>query len=175
MECVIMAEKKELPQRGGECNGYQACPRRTSDAETIWRMQVKAFTPLLERYQDFDTNPANEPLERVERRVTQPETFFYIIMADDEPVGAIRVVDPKDGAAAKRISPLFVLPEYQGKGVAQAAMMEAERIHGGENWMFQTILQEAGNCHLYEKMGYRQTGEQRVVNERMTLVTYEKE
>lgn len=36
------------------------------------------------------------------------------------------------------------------------------------------ILQEAGNCHLYEKMGYRRTGEEHIVNESMTIVSYEK-
>ena len=35
------------------------------DAETILRMQHVAFAELLERYQDFDTNPGNEPLEKV--------------------------------------------------------------------------------------------------------------
>ena len=145
-----------------------------SDAETIWRMQVKAFAPLLEKYRDFDTNPGNETLERVQRRLEQPETFFYRIMLGGETVGAIRVFDPQDSASPKRISPLFVLTEYQGKGVAQAAMRETERIHGGENWVLYTILQEAGNCYLYEKMGYRQTGERKKINERMTLVCYEK-
>ena len=36
------------------------------------------------------------------------------------------------------------------------------------------ILQEPINCHLYEKMGYRQTGKTEVVNERLTLTFYEK-
>ena len=30
-------------------------------------------------------------------------------------------------------------------------------------------------CYLYEKMGYYQTGETRVINERMTLVFYKKD
>jgi len=145
-----------------------------SDAETIWRMQVKAFALLLEKYQDFDTNPGNETLERVQRRFDQSETYFYRIVLNGETVGAIRIYDSKDGISPKRISPLFVLPEYQGRGIAQAAIREAERIHGRENWALDTILQEAGNCRLYEKMGYRQTGERRIINGRMTLIGYEK-
>jgi len=145
-----------------------------SDAETIWRMQVKTFAPLLEKYRDAETNPGNETLERVKRRFAQRETFFYQIRFKGETVGAIRVYDPQDAHSRKRISPLFILPQYQGRGIAQAAIREAERIHGSTNWNLETVLQEAGNCRLYEKMGYRQTGESRVVNERMTLVTYEK-
>jgi len=37
-----------------------------------------------------------------------------------------------------------------------------------------TILEEAGNCHLYEKIGYMKTGKTEVINEKMTLVFYEK-
>ena len=146
----------------------------SSDAETILRMQVKAFAPLLEKYRDYETNPANEALERVKRRFDQPETHFYRIVWNDETVGAIRVYDPQDGVSRKRISPLFVLPEHQGKGIAQAAIREAERIHGSGNWALDTILQETGNCRLYEKMGYRQTGKRKKINDRMTLVCYEK-
>lgn len=38
-----------------------------------------------------------------------------------------------------------------------------------------TILQEAGICHLYEKVRYRQTGRIRKVNDCMTLVFYRKD
>lgn len=31
-----------------------------SDAESIFDIQVKAFTPLLKKYKDYDTSPANE-------------------------------------------------------------------------------------------------------------------
>ena len=143
------------------------------DAQTIWRMQRIAFAALLERYQDFDTNPGNEPLEKVQWRLSLPATSFYFIQVDGVNAGAIRVVDHYDDSP-KRVSPLFVMPEYRGKGVAQAAIRSAEAIHGSENWQLLTILQEAGNCHLYEKMGYRQVGIAKVVNERMTLVIYEK-
>ena len=146
---------------------------RVEDAERIWNMQIESFRELLERYRDMETNPGNEPLEKAVMRINQPFTYFYFIEADGQTVGAIRVVDRKNGEP-KRISPLFVLPEFQGRGYAQAAILEAERLHGSDNWSLDTILQEKGNCHLYEKMGYRQTGETEVVNERMTLVMYRK-
>ena len=31
------------------------------DAELIWRMRVAAFTGLLAKYQDLDTNPGTPP------------------------------------------------------------------------------------------------------------------
>ena len=143
------------------------------DAEVIWKMQRIAFAELLERYQDFDTNPGNEPLEKVQWRFSFPATYFYFIQVDGVNAGAIRIIDHHDDSQ-KKISPLFVLPKFQGMGIAQAAIREAERIHGSDNWCLDTILQEKGNCHLYEKMGYRQTGETRVINDRLTLVLYKK-
>ena len=143
------------------------------DAEVIWQMQLAAFAELLERYQDFDINPGNEPLKKVQWRFSFPATYFYFIQVDGLNAGAIRIIDHHDDSP-KKISPLFVLPQFQGKGIAQAAIREAERIHGSDNWCLDTILQEKGNCHLYEKMGYRQTGETRVINDRLTLVFYKK-
>lgn len=93
---------------------------------------------------------------------------------DNEIVGAMRVDDKKEDGKPKRISPIFVMLPYRNRGIAQAAITEAEKIHGESNWELTTILQEAGNCHLYEKMGYCQTGEKIPANESMTLVGYTK-
>ena len=90
-------------------------------------------------------------------------------------VGVIRVVDAHDSEKAKRISPIFIMEEYRGNGYAQEAIRLAEEIHGAGNWELDTILQEKGNCYLYEKMGYRQTGKTEVVNDKMTLVFYKKD
>lgn len=145
-----------------------------SDAEELHAMQVEAFRELLEKYQDFDTNPANETVEKVEARLKQEFTFYYFICIGQQKVGAIRIVDDKEHGGAKRISPLFTLPQFRGRGIAQEAVRLCEEIHGRENWELETILQEPGNCHLYEKMGYRRTGRTEVVNERPTLVFYVK-
>ena len=145
------------------------------NAEEIHAMQVEAFKELLEKYQDFDTSPANENMEKVEARLKQDFTFYYFICIGQQKVGAIRIVDKKEVGKNKRISPIFILPEFQGKGIAQKVIRLCEEAHGGGNWELDTILQEPKNCHLYEKMGYRQTGKTEVINERLTLVYYEKE
>ena len=144
-----------------------------NDCEKLWKMQVEAFSELLEKYQDYDISPANEPMSRVEERLRQSFTYYYFIMDGETVVGAIRVVDMKDGSR-KRISPIFIMKQFRGKGYAQQAIRAVEELHGRENWALGTILQEDGNCCLYEKMGYRQTGETEVINERMTIVNYAK-
>ena len=144
------------------------------DAELIWKLQVECFTELLERYQDFDTNPANEPIDKVIMRLNQSFTYFYLIQYEEKIVGAIRVVDKKEVGKNKRISPLFVLPTYHNKGIAQATIKIVEECHGSDHWELDTILQEKGNCYLYEKMGYHQTGKVQQINDKLTLVFYEK-
>ena len=145
-----------------------------TDAEILWKMQVAAFSELLDRYHDYATSPANESLDRILIRLAQPSTYYYFIIDNGKKVGAIRVEDMKDGSR-KRISPIFILKEYRGKGLAQAAITAVEKIHGSNNWKLDTILQEKGNCHLYEKMGYHRTGKMEMINDRMTIVDYEKE
>lgn len=39
------------------------------DTKEIWEMQVKSFKNFLDKYQDFETNPANESISNVEMRL----------------------------------------------------------------------------------------------------------
>jgi len=144
------------------------------DAEKLWKMQIAAFQDLYAKYKDAETSPATEPLEKVVIRLEQPYTYYYYIKVEDSIVGAVRVVDAKEPNTCKRISPIFIMKEFRGRGYAQQAIQLAEVIHGSSGWELDTILQEKGNCHLYEKLGYRRTGELRVINDRMTLVDYVK-
>lgn len=144
------------------------------DAKELHAMQIKAFKELLEKYQDLDTNPGNESVEKVEARLKQDFTFYYFICVGQQKVGAVRIVDKKEVGKTKRISPIFILPEFQGKGIAQKAIRLCEEKHRNGNWELDTILQEPKNCHLYEKMGYRQTGKTKAINEKLTLTFYEK-
>lgn len=144
------------------------------DLNTILQMQEEAFSELYAKYQDTKTSPATEKYEDILLRFNQPETTYYFITTDNIKVGVIRVIDCKDGVTRKRISPIFIMPDYRNMGYAQGAIREAERIHGDQNWKLDTILQEKGNCYLYEKLGYHQTGKTKMINDRMTIVFYEK-
>ena len=85
------------------------------NAKELHAMQVKAFKELLEKYQDFDTSPANENVEKVEARLKQDFRFYYFICIGQQKVGAIRIVDQKENEKNKRISPIFILPEFQDR------------------------------------------------------------
>ena len=144
-----------------------------SDCEKIWSMQIEAFADLLAKYQDYETSPGNESIEHIQAKLLDEFTFFYFIYHEDEIAGAVRVVDRKDGDR-KRIAPIFIMKKFRNRGLAQKAFEEIERIHGINHWMLDTILQEEGNCYLYEKLGYKRTGIIEHINERMDIVYYEK-
>lgn len=144
------------------------------DASKIHEMQVKAFLPLLEKYQDYDLSPATETVERIIRRIEQPFTHYYIIEIDSKAVGAIRIVLLEEGKKC-RISPVFILPEYQNLGVAQKVFHKIETMYLPEKgWELETIKEELGNCYLYEKLGYKRLSHEQKVNDKMTLIHMEK-
>ena len=143
------------------------------DMKTIWRMQKEAFGGLLEKYQDQGISPASESYERIIEKYEMEGSFYYFISDSGVNVGVIRIIDKNDGSR-KRISPIWIMSEHRNKGYAQAAIMEAERIHGADNWSLDTILQEKGNLHLYEKLGYHRTGKIEKISDRMDIVYYEK-
>lgn len=147
---------------------------KKEDMETIWKMQLEAFAELLKKYNDYDMSPGAEKFDMVMARFEQPWTTYYFIVANSERVGGIRIVDKKDGSK-KRISPIWIMPKFRNKGYAQQAILAAEKIHGSKNWCLDTILQEKSNCHLYEKLGYHQTGKIEHINENMDIVFYEKD
>lgn len=147
----------------------QACEE---DCPDILRIQQKSFAHLLEKYQDYDTNPGAESLEKILGRFIQPFTTYYFILLEGAVIGMLRVCDFQDRC---RLSPICILPEYWGRGYAQQAMREMENLYpDAKIWELETIAQEEKLCHLYEKMGYLPTGKQKRLKDGMDIKFYEK-
>ena len=144
------------------------------DIKEKWEMQVEAFKSLLEKYQDYDMSPAIESYENVLNKYKQPWTSYYFITRNNEKVGAVRVIDNKDGSR-KRIAPIWIMPAFRNQGLAQLAMREVEKIYGSQHWQLDTILQEQGNIYLYEKLGYKRTGEIENIKDGMDIVYFHKD
>lgn len=159
--CIYMSMKVELVQAG------------LPDAQTISDMQKKSFQKLLEHCRDYDTNPGAESIQKIIARMEQRETQYYSIRHNQMNVGAIRVIC-MDGGTLCRISPIFILPEERNKEYAQETLRTLEGMYTPQKWILDTILEEKGNCYVYEKAGYRQTGEVKTLKEGMHLVHYEK-
>ncbi len=143
------------------------------DMHELWEMQVDAFKDLLDKYQDYDMSPAAESYERILQKYDFTGTIYYFIVADGIKVGGIRVIDKMDGSR-KRISPIWIIHEFRNKGYAQQAIQEVDKLYGDDNWSLDTILQEKGNIHLYEKLGYKRTGKIERISYLMDIVYFEK-
>ena len=144
-----------------------------SDCKQIHKMQASAFAALLEKYRDFDTNPASESLEKIQNKFSQSFTDYYFIMLDKTKIGVMRVVRLSDTTC--RISPMLILPEYQNNGYAQQALSAVEKLYpNAEEWKLDTIKEESKLCYLYEKCGYVPTGKEETLKDGMTIVYYSK-
>lgn len=147
---------------------------KDEDIELLHKMQVDSFMPLYEKYHD-DMSPAIETVERIRNRAKAPGRKYFFIVKDGVRVGAVNIgtrdVNDKE---TYYISPIFILPEYQNQGIAYAAIMKAFDMNPEiKKWKLDTILQEKGNCHLYEKCGFVRVGGEEIINDKMTIVFYE--
>lgn len=147
----------------------------TEDAETIHRQKHAAFWPLYEKYHDDATSPALELLSKVKNQLAQPTSDWFLIRAQGQTAGALRVVRERteDGLPCCRVSPLFVLPEMQGRGIATSALTEVFTLYPeAAQWRLSTILQEHGNCRLYERLCFRRTETEASAYPNMDFVYY---
>lgn len=162
---------RDLPQPGS----VQLVRATAEDAEHLHRMKHDAFWPLYLRYRDDATSPALELLSKVKGQLADASTDWWLIRRETQDVGAMRIVRERTGTglACCRVSPLFILPEHQGQGAAQAALMSAFELYPeAAQWQLSTILQEAGNCHLYEKLCFRRIMTEPTAYPGMDIVYY---
>ena len=148
---------------------------RDDELTQLLEMQKEAFKPLYEKYHD-DGNPYLENLERIQGRAARPNRHYYFIVKDGARVGAINVGhnDPNEKKISF-VSPLFILPKFQNQKIGYVALQQIFSLYPEVTlWRLETILQEPANCHLYEKCGFVRTGEETIVNDKMTLIMYER-
>ena len=144
------------------------------DLSLLYKMQIESFKILLDKYKDFDINPGNESLDRIMEKYNQRFTTYWMIKYGGKEVGGVRVIT--GGHGRYRISPVFIIPSQQGKGIAQEVFRLLEEFYvDSKVWLLDTILEEKGHCYLYEKLGYKKTGKPEKIKEGMTIVYYEKQ
>ncbi|WP_045575518.1 GNAT family N-acetyltransferase [Desulfosporosinus sp. I2] len=145
----------------------------TSDAEAMRIMQIESFTPHFQHYMDVETSPVNESLEKMIYRISYEKGCYLKIMVDSILAGCVWVheLTPK----LYRIGIIYISPEFQCKGVGQKALAIVESLFPeAESWELDCPSDMAINRKCYEKVGYRFTGETRIINDKLTLVSYRK-
>lgn len=144
-----------------------------NDAERLSEIQKTCFSPHLERYQDFETSHAMVSLDTIKWQIENEN--FYKIMLDDVWVGSINI-RKLDEIGSYKLHIINVLPEYQGRGIRQEAIRLAEGLFpDAKSWCLETLEDMPNNRHLYEKAGYKFTGKTEKINDKLTLVYYQKD
>lgn len=148
-------------------------PAKAEDAIRLTEMQSRAFMPCVMKRGGFETSPAAETPDRMLERITSEKSHAFIIMADEFPSGMIRIKELGEGAY--KISPIFVLPEFQNKGIGQRAMHLAfEKFPDARLWILFCVREDEKNVYFYEKLGFEKTGSERRLTDKITLIGYER-
>ncbi|MCM3574594.1 bifunctional NUDIX hydrolase family protein/GNAT family N-acetyltransferase [Mesobacillus subterraneus] len=141
------------------------------DAEELLALQREVFMPLYEKYKDHETSPVTQTMERFSARFKRGE--YYKILFEGMLAGSVHVYEKSPGLLKLHI--INILEKYHNKGIAQEVMKRLELMYPeAEAWELDTILTEERNCYLYEKMGYKRTKEDKVINKDMTIIRYRK-
>lgn len=144
---------------------------RKSELKKAFKMHRKGFMPTFLKYHDR-INPIFTPYKKFLSYHNSSSLHMYWIMYNGKAVGEIFIGIKEDYNKLVRI---FVLKEFQNKGIAQQAIKIAENLFpNNKRWCLDTIKEEKNNCHLYEKLGYKPTGKEKKINKRMTIIDYEK-
>ncbi|MNI44561.1 Acetyltransferase (GNAT) family protein [compost metagenome] len=140
------------------------------EADTLRIIQNEAFQEDLAKFQDFETNPACESLERMQYKILNSE--YYTISFDSTIIGGAAV--RKRANYEYRISPVFLLPRYQDKGFGkQIINYLISSYPDAQLWSLDTPKQNARNSYFYEKLGFIPVGES-YINERLSLTQYQR-
>jgi ribosomal protein S18 acetylase RimI-like enzyme len=143
--------------------------QRTSieEAESLLDIQKKAFYKDWLKYED-PMNPYHESLERLKSKIEEFE--YFTIYCDDKIIGGADI--RKRSENHYRLNRIYMDPSFQNQGLGYKAIRVLESyFKEAKLWELDTPKDGYGNQHLYEKLGYKKTGEH-VVTDKLTLFDY---
>lgn len=140
-----------------------------NDIPEINQIQKNAFK---ESFNNYRFCPAYEITN--EQMLTYFEkSDVYKILFDGIIVGSIFIY--KIANNHYELDTISIRPDFQNLGIGYKAIDIVEKIYTDASiWTLLTPKKELRNRRLYERLKYRQVGEE-VVNEYLTLIHYEKE
>ena len=142
---------------------------QSCDAMALLALQKVAYQSEAEVYQDWSIAPL---LETEEDFLGALENQHVLVARLAEHIAeSVRV--EMDGTTS-RIGRLFVDPKMLGMGLGRQLIQAAEQAFGSASrYQLFTGNKSHGNIAFYEKLGYRQVGEQQI-SEKVTLTILEK-
>lgn len=144
------------------------------DVERLLEIQKDAFQEALILYEDYETSPAFESVEKITYKIQHHN--YYKIIADREIVGGIHIY--KKGEGHYYLNRIFVHPNYENMGIGRMAMTFVENDKEFEDafiWSLETPHKSYKNHYFYESLGYVRTGHEQEINEKLKIIHYKKE
>ena len=133
-------------------------------------IQRQAFEKYANKYGDFDSNPYDMDLHRMEFNIKYRMGRYEKIMIDEEIIGGIFAFE-LDEASIKKIAQFYILPGYQKLGYGKKAFEKFLNTDPDvKKWFVDTILQEDANVKFYTDFGFEIIDEEEE-HEGLTFVT----
>jgi ribosomal protein S18 acetylase RimI-like enzyme len=130
---------------------------RTEDAASISEILRAAFSQFKNDYTPEALAVVTPPAEEIAGRFAEGPQWVAIL--EGKPVGTVSVVHEPDHLYIRSMA---VLPEAQGSGVGGKLLGEVETYaveNGFERLFLYTTYFSKSAIHLYEKCGFRKTGD----------------
>jgi ribosomal protein S18 acetylase RimI-like enzyme len=143
------------------------------DAEEILQLQRIAYQSEAERHQEWNIPPLTESLEDTLAAFDR-QLFLKAFTDKDNPriFGSVRA-HLHEGTCL--IGRLIVHPDFQGKGIGTAMLLEVERLFPqARRFELFTGHKSERNLSLYRKLGYSAFREQRI-SDKLTFIFLEKQ
>lgn len=145
-------------------------PSNNQDIPELLEIQREVFEEDLQKYQDYDTNPACDTQGKMEKDIKNAH-HFTILDRSNHIIGAI---DIRGDNERMHINKIFIRSEYQNSGIGTEAMNFVQKEYAeAKLWTLYTPHLSYRNHFFYEKLGFSKIKEI-IVSDKLTLFKYEK-
>lgn len=149
---------------------FKILPSKITEGYELLKIQREAFYSDLLKYKDYDTNPATESLDNFLFRMQN--SLHYSILVDDKLAGGVCIFIQTN--THYYLNSIFLSSRFQNKGLGSKILQKLERgFPHVRKWSLHTPKDDHRNRHFYEKLGFKNTGEE-PINQYLTLINYEK-
>lgn len=139
-----------------------------NEAEVLLDIQREAFKEDLEKYQDYDTSPATESIEKLIRKINN--SFHYTVFLDNTIIGGIEV--RKLSETQFYLNRIYLSPTYHNQGIGTKLMKFVENeFSQALEWTLSTPYMNYRNHYFYENFGYKKISEH-TITEKLILFDY---
>jgi len=139
---------------GSTSNSLHLEKTLVKDAKEMLQIQKECFKKYTIKYGNFDTNPYNMTLHRMEFNIKYRLGDYQKIMLNDKIIGGIFGFVMED-EISWQIAQFYILPDYESKGYGTKAINKFLELHKDiKTWYADTIMQENMNMEFYKKIGF---------------------